>query len=89
MLQALEYSVAKNGTSQSNMLQASGLRTVFKLKNPVGERVESVHALCRKCKIPTYEPLNLFEYYRVIMPSFLADGGDGFSWFKEFGRNKM
>lgn len=88
-MQALEYSVAKNGTSQSNMLQVSGLRTVFNLKNPVGERVESVLALCRKCKVPAYEPLKLLEYYRVTMPSFLADGGDGFSWFKDFGRNKV
>lgn len=71
------------------MLQVSGLRTVFNLKNPVGKRVESVHALCRKCSVPVYEPLKQFEYYRVTMPSFLANGGDGFSWFKEFGVNRM
>lgn len=89
LLQALEFSVAQDGTSQSNMLQVSGLRTIFNLKKPVGERVVSVHALCNKCKIPVYEPMDPFQYYRVVMPSFLADGGDGFSWFKEFGRNKM
>uniref|UniRef100_A0A336KUY8 apyrase n=1 Tax=Culicoides sonorensis TaxID=179676 RepID=A0A336KUY8_CULSO len=88
LLQALEYSVSKEGTTQSNMLQVSGMRNVFNFKNPPGERVESVHILCRKCKIPTYEPLNLFEDYRIAMPSFLADGGDGFSMFKEFGKNK-
>lgn len=88
-LQALEFSVSQEGTNQLNMLQVSGLKTVFNLKNPVGERVVSVHALCNKCKIPVYEPLNLFKYYRVIVPSFMADGGDGFTWFKDFGRKMV
>lgn len=88
-MQALEFSVAHETSGRWHMLQVSGLRTVFNFKNPIGERVVSVHALCNKCKIPVYEPLDQFKYYRVIMPSFLADGGDGFTWFKEFGRNKM
>lgn len=86
LLQILEHGVSKNGPKQSNLLQVSGLKVVINMANPAGERVISVRALCQQCKIPIYEELNLFKYYRVITQSYIGKGGDGFRWFKEFGR---
>lgn len=87
LMQVLEYSVAQEGRSQRNMLHYSGMRVEFDMTQKVGERVKSVQIVCRKCSVPVYEPLDPLKYYKICAPSFLADGGDGFTWFKEFGKN--
>lgn len=33
--------------------------------------------------MPNYEPLDPKKVYKVIMPAYLVDGGDGFSMIKE------
>lgn len=88
LLQALEHGVSRDGPRHSNLLEVSGLKVIINMANQVGERVISVRALCQQCRVPIYEQLDLFKYYRVIAQSYVANGGDGFSWFKDFGRNK-
>ncbi|KAK5647202.1 hypothetical protein RI129_002094 [Pyrocoelia pectoralis] len=69
--------------SRWHILQASGVRVRYNMSNPSGSKVESVKVLCRKCPVPKYEPLNLEESYRIVLNSFLAKGGDGYSVIPE------
>ncbi|XP_058457931.1 apyrase-like [Malaya genurostris] len=89
----LEYAVEKSWDEDkfngANMLQMSGLRVEYNVTNPVGQRVLAVEVLCYDCLVPKYEPLNALKYYRVVTNSFIAGGGDGFSMFPEYGRNKQ
>lgn len=88
LLEALEYSVSQSydGShfNKVKMLQVSGLRVKFNINKPVGKRVVEVLVRCQKCIIPEYEPLSLEKKYRVVMPSFLATGGDGFTMFRDY-----
>ncbi|XP_062541986.1 apyrase [Armigeres subalbatus] len=92
LLGVLEYSVEKSYDDDkfngANMVQISGLKVVYNVTNPIGERVLSVDVLCYDCMVPSYSPLNPFKYYRVITNSFLVGGGDGFTILTERGRNK-
>ncbi len=60
-----------------------GLRVVFNVTNAPGSRVISADVLCRKCDIPKYEPLDESKDYRMVVPSFINDGGNGFYTFKK------
>jgi 2',3'-cyclic-nucleotide 2'-phosphodiesterase (5'-nucleotidase family) len=72
--EALEKSVAYGELS----LQVSGIRVVFDLSKPAGERVVSLEAAGK--------PLDDQAFYRVATNDFLAAGGDHFTVFKQ-GRN--
>lgn len=87
VLEALEYSIADEDTSGGfrNFLHYTGMKVTLDYKRPPRNRVVSVKVLCRQCEIPVYEPLDVFKKYRIIMPEFLANGGDGFFGFQEFG----
>lgn len=89
ILEALEFSVANPNSTIT--LQVSGLKVVFDMKKDVNKRVVSLFALCRVCEnnIPKYEPINDEKYYRVVMPSFLAGGGDGFTMIAAGARNPI
>ncbi|XP_072019418.1 snake venom 5'-nucleotidase-like [Amphiura filiformis] len=58
-------------------LHVSGMRIVFDMTKPVGNRVQDVQVLCRQCDIPQYEPLENKKYYRMVMSSYILGGGDG------------
>ena len=51
------------------------------------DRVVEVLVRCSECEVPDYEPLDYDKYYKIVMHSFLAGGGDGFTVIKEQGRN--
>lgn len=90
ILEALEYSVSDpNVESFRNMLHYAGMRVTFNLGNDPGNRVLHVEVECRKCRIPVFEPLDVFKTYKVTLPVFIADGGDGFSMFKDYGKNRV
>lgn len=54
----------------------------YNVSNPVNSRVLSAQILCRKCEIPSYFPLVMGEWYRLVMPSWIGAGGNGFFPFK-------
>lgn len=83
--EALEFSVANEDSLI--LLQVSGLRVVINMENQANNRVVSIDALCRVCVVPRYEPIDAEKYYRVVLPSFLADGGDNFTMIAEGVRN--
>ncbi|XP_025097766.1 protein 5NUC-like [Pomacea canaliculata] len=86
---ALEHSVSRyspcsqTGDLFGGFLQVSGLRVKYDLSQPVGQRVVSVQALCNDCLVPRYFPLKAEKVYKVILPSFVRTGGDGYTMFRD------
>lgn len=56
---------------------------VYDLSRKPGDRVVKLDVLCTQCRVPSYEPLRTDEVYKVVLPSFLANGGDGYQMLKE------
>jgi len=42
---------------------------------------------CQACEYPVFEDLAHDQWYRIVAPSFLINGGDGYHIFKDKGRN--
>jgi hypothetical protein len=56
---------------------------------PNGNRVIKALARCGECRVPTYEPVEKNKSYNVIMPAFLARGGDDFTVLeRNYNKNK-
>lgn len=87
--EALEWSVYRydpnHEVGRGEFLQVSGLQIIYDLTKPAGSRVVSVQVRCSDCNIPHYEPLSEDCDYNIIMPSFLAKGGDNFTEFVDHG----
>ena len=56
---------------------------VYDLSRPPGARVRSLRVLCTECRVPRYEPVDRGALYRVVLPSYLVAGGDGFSMIRD------
>lgn len=65
----------------------AGLRVVYNVTKPVNSRVVSVEVLSTDAVKPIYKPLNETENYRIIVASFLVNGGDGFKMIPEHMQN--
>jgi len=84
--EALEFSVSK---PILHVMQVSGIKVIYDLKQIPFNRIVDIQVLCQKCIIPRYETLDNEKYYRVILSDYLANGGDSFSMFPKYGRNKF
>ncbi|XP_063911898.1 apyrase-like isoform X2 [Zophobas morio] len=82
----LESSVS---TDNINLLQVSGMQVVYNLTKVEGSRVTCLKLRCRKCNAPVYENFDENKTYPIILPSFLANGGFGFSLIKTYLRNRQ
>ncbi|XP_061098371.1 snake venom 5'-nucleotidase-like [Conger conger] len=80
---AFEHSVKRHGSGTGEFLQVSGIRVELDLSKPPGERVASLSLLCTQCRVPRYEPLDADKTYKLVLPSYLADGGDGYSMISD------
>lgn len=80
--QALERAVEQFTGDRGEFLQMSGLRVVYNMSKPSGQRVDSVDVLCSDCDVPVFNKLDLNREYGVIMSDFIYEGGDGFTMFK-------
>lgn len=60
-----------------------GIHVVYDLSQKPGNRVVKIEVVCTQCRVPSYEPLKMDEVYKVILPSFLANGGDGYQIIKD------
>jgi len=65
--------------SNYNCLSISGLKVEYDLSQPNGKRVTKALARCGACRVPIYEPVAENKTYNIIMSTFLAKGGDGFT----------
>lgn len=54
---------------------------------PEGSRVLDLQITCTKCEVPRLETVDPAKYYRVILPSFMYNGGDGYKMFARYGLN--
>lgn len=62
---------------------------MYDLKRNPFNRIVDIKVLCQKCDIPRYEAINDENYYRVILSDYLANGGDSFSMFPKYERNRF
>lgn len=81
LLEVLEWSVYDYNESErkGKFLQYSGLKVEYDLSQPNGKRVTKALARCGACRVPIYEPVAENKTYNIIMSTFLAKGGDGFT----------
>lgn len=56
---------------------------VYDLTRKPWDRVVQLDVLCTMCRVPSYEPLKMDKVYKVILPSYLVNGGDGFQMIKD------
>ncbi|XP_053610958.1 uncharacterized protein LOC128675522 [Plodia interpunctella] len=82
--QALEHSAStwREIDSTGQFLQLSGLRVVYDLAKPPGSRVIDAVATCSGCGKPGLNVIEDSYEYKVAMPIFLAEGGDGYTMFE-------
>ncbi|XP_072218766.1 snake venom 5'-nucleotidase-like [Leuresthes tenuis] len=76
---AFEHSVRRYGERTGEFLQVSGFHVEFDVSKAPGHRVRSLEVLCTRCRVPLYEPVQDEALYKVVLPSYLVNGGDGFS----------
>jgi 5'-nucleotidase len=69
--------------SNYNYLSIPGLRVEYDVNKPNGNRVVKALARCGECRVPKYEPVEPNKSYNVIMPAFIANGGDGYTVLKK------
>ncbi|XP_034018330.1 5'-nucleotidase [Thalassophryne amazonica] len=80
---AFEHSVRRYGQGTGEFLQVSGLHVEFDLSKPPGQRLTSLSILCTYCRVPRFEPVEDDVVYKVVVPSYLVKGGDGFFMLKD------
>ncbi|KAI9515859.1 5'-nucleotidase [Dissostichus eleginoides] len=80
---AFEHSIHRYGSMSGEFLQVSGIHVQYDLSKPVNQRVVSLSMLCTECRVPKYEPVDPEKTYTVVMPSYIAGGGDGFTMIKD------
>ncbi|KAA0708986.1 5'-nucleotidase [Triplophysa tibetana] len=78
-----EHSVSRYGESTGRFLQVSGFQVVYDSSKPSGQRVKSVNVLCTDCRVPRYESLDPKKIYKLVMPSYLVNGGDNYTMIQE------
>ncbi|KAH8254831.1 hypothetical protein KR032_012433 [Drosophila birchii] len=85
LMNALEHSAQLRSRNQnSGFLQVSGLRVKYNYSRPIGQRITEIKALCSDCQIPKYEGVKTDQYYGVVIPSFLLNGGEGYNFVDKF-----
>ena len=89
--QSLEHSVSTWRTTDSTgqFQQMSGMEVTYDLAKPVGSRVVEAKAVCSNCGFYKLQDIQDGYEYKVMMPFFLADGGDGYSMFIELPRETL
>jgi 5'-nucleotidase len=61
----------------------------YDLNKPNGKRVTKALARCGECRVPIYEPVDPKNSYYVIMPVFVANGGDDFKMLRNNYRREQ
>jgi len=79
--QVFEISVANYNKDhpEGRFLQVSGLKVKYDVNKPKNNRVVEISVLNQQGK---YEALDKKKFYPVILPSYIANGGDGYDILK-------
>ncbi|EDV20502.1 5'-nucleotidase [Trichoplax sp. H2] len=83
--QALELSVRDYNPvdAHGRFLQMSGVRVVYDLSKPPLSRVTKAEVRCTNCTVPVFVPLDDKKFYKMVISSFMANGGDGYTMFRD------
>lgn len=84
LIAALEHSVKRFTVVEKTgeFLQVSGVRVVYDMNKPPGQRVREVKTICTTCDSPEYQDVDESKMYKVLLSSYLASGGDGYEMLK-------
>lgn len=82
LLAALEHGVSGEKGEGPRLLQTAGLRYHFDPSRPPGSRILSAE---RRDADGTTHPLDKTARYAVVLPSYLAQGGDGYAMLADGG----
>ena len=55
----------------------------YNLDYPLGAQVRRLEIVCTDCLVPRLEPVQDDEEYRIVMPRFISNGGDGFDVIRD------
>uniref|UniRef100_W5NJV3 5'-nucleotidase n=1 Tax=Lepisosteus oculatus TaxID=7918 RepID=W5NJV3_LEPOC len=80
---AFEHAVRRYGGNTGEFLQVSGIHIEFDLSRQSLDRVTDIQILCTSCRVPKYEPLDSDKSYKLVIPSYLVEGGDGFTMIRD------
>lgn len=78
---AVDLDITENSMVFRNLLQVSGFKVTYDLKNPPNQRVKKILVL-ENNKKRTYNELDENKSYYVVVNSFIFRGGDGYSMIK-------
>uniref|UniRef100_A0A0K8RAN6 5'-nucleotidase n=1 Tax=Ixodes ricinus TaxID=34613 RepID=A0A0K8RAN6_IXORI len=76
------------GDPEGSFLQVSGMRVTYNFSYPEKCRTDKLEILCANCSVPKYETVEPNGTYRIVTTSFIANGGDGFT-FDDDVKNSM
>lgn len=84
LIKTLEHSVKRFTVVErpGEFLQMSGLRVVYDMNKPPGQRVKEVKIICTTCDTAEYHDVDESKMYNVLLSSYLASGGDGYEILK-------
>ncbi|CAN7999448.1 unnamed protein product [Ixodes hexagonus] len=71
------------GDPEGAFLQVSGMRVTYDFTFPNMCRTDTLQILCANCSVPKYETVQLNGTYKIVTTSFIANGGDGFTFDEE------
>lgn len=84
LIDVFEHSVSRSFSEDTflgkYMLQVSGFQMTFDTTKPVGQRLRTI--LIRSNQFGDFEKINPHKLYSIVAPSFIANGGDGFTMIK-------
>ncbi|KAM4693320.1 5'-nucleotidase [Discoglossus pictus] len=80
--EAFEHSVHRYGSGTGEFLQVGGIKVVFNTAKSPGQRVVKLEVMCTQCRVPRYVPVDMDAVYKIVLPAYIADGGDGFAMLK-------
>lgn len=89
--QSLEHSVStwRVIDSTGQFQQLSGMEVAYDLSRPVGSRVVKARAVCSHCGFNELQDIQDEYEYKMLMPTFLANGGDGYEMFMDLPKETV
>jgi 5'-nucleotidase len=63
---------------EGRFLQVSGIKVVYDVSRPIGDRVIHLMARCGNCEVPVFEEVVETQKYTFLTNDYIAKGGDGY-----------
>lgn len=70
-----------------SIFQTSGIRVVYNMTQPNGQRVKSLKVLCMKCEVPRYVEVEDETWYKAVINNFMLFSGNTLIQIRENMRN--